>query len=281
MIKADVNSLRSGNGPFDVLVLAGDRPGSTELLKSAGVSGKALIPLGGVPLLERVLTAVVQWEQLRSIVLVAPERAEYQTVVRRCVPSGAITWVSPGPTLFESIEASMRLTGHWDTAGVIVSADHGLVRPTWLDQVTSGLGQGEGLAIGMADWHQVMGAYPNNHRTRYRFSNRSVCGGNLFAFHREALDKVLGVWSSVEQQRKKPWRMLSMLGYGSVIGYLLGRLSMEDAFAKLSRLTQTSVVPVMMEDPSVAVDIDSVADWLLAERILVERQHQSQGVEPC
>ncbi len=279
-MKADVNPPISGNGPFDVLVLAGDRPGSTELLMRAGVSGKALVPLGGVPLLERVLTAVVQWEQLRSIVVVAPEKAEYQTVVRRCVPAG-VTWVSPRPTLFESIEVSLRLTRHWETAGVIVSADHGLVRPAWFDQVTSGFRPDSGVAIGMADWHQVMEAYPDNHRTRYRFSNRSVCGGNIFAFHREALEKVLGVWSSVEQQRKKPWRVLSMLGFGSVIGYLLGRLSIEDAFTKLSRLTQTSVVPVMMEDPSVAVDIDSVADWLLAERILVERKHQSQDIGPC
>lgn len=269
------------SAPFDVLILAGDRPGKSQLLDHAQVAGKALVPLGGVPVLERVLRVVSQWSQCRSVVLVAPKLPAYQALVERCLPLDSVTWVTPRSTLFQSIEAAFSLDPCWGQSGVIISADHGLVTDHWLDCVTRGLDGRADLAVGIADWDDVMTAYPNNRRTRYRFCDRSICGGNVFAFRLEAMTRVLALWQSVEEQRKRPWRVLSVLGFSFVLKYLMGRLAMDDAFARLSKLARAKVVPVIVSDPAVAVDIDSVADWTLAEAILAARVSPNSESTHC
>lgn len=267
--------------PYDVLILAGDRPGGSELLDQAAVPGKALVPLGGLPVLERVLKVVVGWAQCRSVLLVAPNEPPYEALVKRCLPLDSVTWINPQPTLFQSIDTALNLGECWGPSGVIISGDHGLVTEHWLDRVTESLEGRADLAIGVADWEDVMAAFPNNRRTRYRFYDRSICGGNVFAFRREAMSRVLGVWQSVEAQRKRPWRVLSVLGYSFVMKYLLGQLGMEDAFGRLSELAKAQVVPTLIDDPAVAVDIDSVSDWALAEEIFQARVKASEGSQRC
>ncbi len=52
------------------LVLAGTRPGGDPLAQAAGVSHKALIPIGGVPMLQRVLVALAAVPAVARIVVV-------------------------------------------------------------------------------------------------------------------------------------------------------------------------------------------------------------------
>ncbi len=266
----------------DVLVLAGDRHSKDPLVEHFGVAGKALVPLGGVALLERVLGVVGQWPATRRVVLVAPETPEYQQVVNQFeFAPDQLTWIAPGKTLHESIESALCVHGCWRETGLVVSADHGLLQPQWLNQVASSLSQQTDLIVAMADWSKVMSAYPGNRRTRYRFSDQSLCGGNLFAFRMPGFSRVLARWHAVEQDRKKPWRMLSMLGISNLARYVSGRLSSTEAFAALSKLAGVNVRPEIVMDPSIAVDVDGLADLTLAEQILAQRAESGDDNEPC
>jgi len=54
--------------------------------------------------------------------------------------------------------------------------------------------------------------------------------------------------------------------------YLLGRLTLEKALNVLSRSMGCSVGYVLIDNPRAAVDVDSVSDRDLAEKILLEDQ---------
>lgn len=268
--------------PCDVLVLAGDRHSADPLASHFGLTGKALVPLADLPLLERVLGVVTAWPATNRVVLVAPSGADYQAIVDRVAfKSDQLLWVEPGPSLHDSVTKALSVEGCWAERGLVVSADHGLLQTDWLTQMNEALEPGIDLVVAMADWSGVMTAYPGNRRTRYRFSDRSLCGGNLFAFRMPGFLRVLARWHQVEQERKKPWRMLSMLGAGPLMRYLTGRLSSVDAFEVLSKIVGAQVAPKIIDDPAIAVDVDGLEDWALAESILVKRLRGAPSEPSC
>ena len=266
----------------DVLVLAGDRSANDSMVSHFGVAGKALVPLANVALLERVLRVVSQWPSTNRVVLVAPSAPDYQAIVERVgFKAGQLVWIEPEPSLYGSIKKAVSVEGCWKELGLVVSADHGLLQAEWLTQVTQALDPKTDLVVAMAVWSQVMAAYPGNRRTRYRFSDQSVCGGNLFAFRVPGFLRVLERWHQVEQERKKPWRMLSILGIRSLMRYLTGRLSSDDAFQHLSDIVGARVRPKIIDDPAIAVDVDGLDDWALAESIVAKRQSDLGAERPC
>lgn len=279
---SEIESRQAPPNGCDVLVLAGDRSSKDPLPKHFGVPGKALIPLDGVALLERVLKVICDWPATRRVVLVAPGLPEYQAVVEQIdFKPGQVIRIEPSLTLHKSIEAALATPGCFEGLGLVVSADHGLLKPQWLSQVTESLNSDTDLVVAMADWTEVMKAYPGNRRTRYRFSDQSLCGGNLFAFRMPGFQRVVARWHAVEQDRKKPWRMLSMLGVGHLARYLSGRLSSRDAFGALSKIADAKVCPEIVHDPSIAVDVDGFADLALAEMILSQRIASSGDTNSC
>jgi len=60
-----------------------------------------------------------------------------------------------------------------------------------------------------------------------------------------------------------------------VVRYLLGRLTLEQALAGLSRRMQLKVVVVQMPFAEAAVDVDKVEDWLLVESVLAKNQQEA------
>ena len=77
-------------------------------------------------------------------------------------------------------------------------------------------------------------------------------------------------WQELEDQRKRPWRMVRRLGLGILLRYLFGRLSLDRALVSLSRAVGCRIGYVRIEVALAAVDVDSVADRDLAEKILLQ-----------
>jgi hypothetical protein len=61
--------------------------------------------------------------------------------------------------------------------------------------------------------------------------------------------------------------MLSELGWRVVLRYLLGRLSLKEALRRISQRMGVRVGVVLLPFPEAAVDVDSVADWQVSQRI--------------
>ena len=122
------------------------------------------------------------------------------------------------------------------------------------------------VVVGLVKSHIVTKAYPNSKRTIIKFGNEGYCGCNLFAFLNPQGRKAAQFWQQMEQNRKKPWRMIRMLGWAPLLKYGLGRLTLEEALAQLSQDLQITIKPVYLPFAEAAIDVDSVSDWELAEK---------------
>ena len=79
---------------------------------------------------------------------------------------------------------------------------------------------------------------------------------------------VADFWRRVEGERKRPWRMLRALGWGTVLRYLTGRLTLGQALERRSLPLGVRIGTVLLPYPEAAVDVDKVSDREYAERIL-------------
>jgi hypothetical protein len=116
----------------------------------------------------------------------------------------------------------------------------------------------------------VRKTYPRTRRTVLKFRNGHFCGCNLFAFLTPRGRRMAQLWQQVEDQRKKPIRVIRFVGWGAVALYALGMLSVASAAARVSRRTGVSVQVVTMPYAEAAIDVDSVADLDLVRTIVAQ-----------
>jgi hypothetical protein len=83
---------------------------------------------------------------------------------------------------------------------------------------------------------------------------------------------IAAFWRKVESQRKRPWRIFATLGWWPVLKYLLGRLSLQEALARISGILEMKIGVVILPFADAAVDVDTENDWRLVQQILAEKE---------
>jgi hypothetical protein len=112
---------------------------------------------------------------------------------------------------------------------------------------------------------------PQTKRTWLQFRGGAYSGANLFAFGSAKAAKAVGLWRSVEQDRKKGWRMIAALGPVALIGAVLRVRTLDQTLKSVGRRLGLEIRQVELENPLAAVDVDKPADHELVTAILEGR----------
>jgi len=177
----------------------------------------------------------------------------------------------PGPGPSASAATALRTITD-DHPVLLTTADHALLRPAVVEDFLSrATPSGLDFVAGVIRYPGFHQRYPGMPKTVLRFSDDHYCGTNLFAILTPRGRRVLDTWQHIETQRKTPWKTVSMLGWGSVLRFLLGRLSLSAATTRLSQHLGLNVGVVVLPFPDAAIDVDSEADWRFVEALAAER----------
>ncbi len=258
---------------FTAVVLAADRGHPDPVAQASGASCKAMAPVGGVPMLARVLAALRAAEAVDGIVLSGPPHAviDNDPVLQQVLDSPELQWQPSRQSPSTSAAAALKTIGA-DTPVLVTTADHALLRPEMVDHFC---GQARltaaDVTVALASYEAIMQAYPGMRRTATRFQDGPFCSCNLFAFLNARGRRAVDFWRQVENERKKPWKMINKLGWLVVIKYLLGRLHLSEALARASQLLEIRAEAVMMPFPEAAVDVDIPSDWHFVEKLARRR----------
>ncbi|MBO1075875.1 nucleotidyltransferase family protein [Roseomonas marmotae] len=247
------------------LVLAGSRQGARDpMALAAGVSHKALLPVGGVPMLARVLAALRASPGIARIVVMieAPERSLAGFPLGNALPRPA----EGSPS--RSVAAALAEFG---APLLVTTADHALLTPAMVGRFLADLPPGVDVAAGLARAETVLAAWPETRRTWLRFRDGRFSGCNLFWMGTARAGAVVDFWRQVEQQRKKPLSMVRLLGPWVLLRFALGLLSLPAVLAALGARTGTRLAAVELPFAEAAVDVDKPADLELAEAVLARR----------
>jgi hypothetical protein len=112
-----------------------------------------------------------------------------------------------------------------------------------------------------------MRAYPGSRRTGWKFADGRYCSCNLFAFLTPRSRQVAAFWQRAEALRKRPWRIVAILGVGLLVRYATGRLTLDGALRALSDASGARIRTILLPFPQAAVDLDTLDDWELVKRL--------------
>jgi len=258
----------NSNAPSLVL-LAGDRGGTDPLAVYHGVSSKALVPIDGEPIILRVMRTLEE-STFRERLLIGPRRETLDGApeLRAQIDAQGWRWLPPAASPAASVATALTQVEH--AAGVLVTtADHGLLSASLVDEFrTAATATGAALAIGFVRHRDVMTAFPNGRRTGWGFADDRYCGCNLYFFARTEAKAVAELWCTLESERKKPWKVIRLLGAGALLKFLTRRLTLSDALGLLGARAGADIAPVLLSNPAAAIDVDSIADWQLVDRLI-------------
>lgn len=243
---------------FNALVLAGSRGGEDPVAAYAGVPHKALIRLSGETLLARVTGALrAAGAERIAVVTNHPDvRAEAGRLGLETLDEAA------GPSL--SVAGGAARLG---TPLLLATADHALLQAAWVDRFLADVPLDADVAALVAARATVESAAPDTKRTWLRLADGHWSGCNLFWLANDRALAVIELWRRVEAQRKQPWKMARTLGPSVLLRYLTGRLSLQDAAARLGDLGGVRAAVVETPYGLASVDVDKPADLDLVRRI--------------
>lgn len=269
------------SGPITGIVLAGSRGPADPVALAAGVSHKALAPVAGVPMLARVLATLAAVRRIGRVLVVIerPELVHGHPAFAPFLARGAIAVLPAARTPSRSVLAALDAVAA-PFPCLVTTADHPLLTPAMVEHFWTHLPPDADAAVALARAETVRAAHPGTRRTHLRFRDGAYSGCNLFALRTEAARSVVAFWRQVEQDRKRPWRMIRRIGPGPLLSFALGRLSLDAAVAALGHRTDTVLATVDMPFADAAVDVDRPDDLTLAEAILARRgcpEHRRSG----
>jgi len=244
------------------VVMAGSRPGGDPFARAHGTDLKPLIPVAGEPMVRRPVTALLASEGVIRVLVLSqqPER------IGAVLPSDPrLTVTRSGDTIAATVLSLIDDPAtEWPL--IVTTADHALLTPQMVGEFVT-KGSGADLSIGIVERGALLKQLPQSKRTWIGFRGGAFTGANLFLLGSRKVRPAIELWRSVEQDRKKGWRLLAAFGPAVLLGAVLRLRTLEQTLAVLGLKLSLSIRAVKLSDPLAAVDVDKEEDLQLVESL--------------
>ena len=251
---------------WTAIVLAGSRPGRDAFAEQYGTDLKALIPIAGEPMVRRPVRALLESKSVARVIVMAQESAR----IADALPSDPRISVrrSHGTIAETILDLIADASVEWPL--VVTTADHALLDRATVDEFCSGT-KGADVAIGLVERANLLRRLPATKRTWLPFRGGAYTGANLFALRSRQVAPAVELWRSVEQDRKKAWRVMSILGPLMLASVALRLVTLDQVLNQIGGKLKLSVKAVRLGNPLAGVDVDKAEDHALVEAILAGR----------
>lgn len=253
---------------FTIVVLAAQRNGRLDpLAAEAGVTHKCLVPIGGLPLLAHVLSALGEVGQIDSIRISVEDGAADKLRPIAAVSGLPISFVTAADNIADSVyraaEGSSRPV-------VVTTADNVLLTPGAVRQVMASLAGGADAVVALARKEDVLAAHPQGQRRFYRFKDGEFSNCNLYGLSREGL-KLAETFREGGQFKKNPMRIARAFGFLNLLLLRFAMVGLAGGMKRLSRRFKVKVEAVVLADGAHAIDVDNKRTYEIAAELLDRR----------
>jgi GTP:adenosylcobinamide-phosphate guanylyltransferase len=268
-----INALVLAGGVNDISLFDGYVPGY-----------KGLLRVRGRPLIQYALDALKTAEEVQRICIVGPVNEMQQAIT---TPE-EFEFVPCGQALIENIQRGLEHFRDFPLV-LVMPSDLPLVTPQaikrFLEKCRHHAPNYEAAVFwSMVPERSFAGPYVQVKKGFNRFRDISVCHGNLLAITPRILEnrKFVSRMEDIYKARKSSVR--AALAVGPLVGlsYLAGvhwvRMLTLSRFAKIASFGfGVGLVPIIMNDPQIAVDIDEARDYRFITEQLERRENEAAG----
>lgn len=255
------------------LVMAGKRSGLLDPLAArARVSQKAVVPVHGVPMIERVVKQVSQCPAVGAIRIVAHDADEIAALptIAALMAEGRLTFTEGKYNIVDSVFSGAEGA---DFPLLITTADNCLVTPEGYGEfIEKCLANGVEGAAGLARKEDVQAADPEGQKKFYQFQDGGYSNCNMYWLGSKDALSAAEIMREGGQFVKFPKRIIKAFGLMNLIRFKLGTGSKEKLFEQISKRFGFKLMPIELSDGHYAIDVDNQRTFEVTERILKRRE---------
>lgn len=226
-----------------------------EFAAVAGTDVKALAPVRGATMLQRVIDALRAAGVVEIAVVGGDEvKAACASVVDR--------FVAESPSGSENLLRALRA---WpdDERLLYATSDLPYVTAAAAADFVNRAGHGT-LAVALAEFADFNARFPGAPSFGIQLGRERVVNGGLFSIPPGAGEKLAAIATRFFEARKKPWRMASLVGPAVLIRFLSGRLRVSDLETMALHVLQVPAQALRGCAPELAFDVDTVLEYRYA-----------------
>ena len=259
------------NGAWTAIILAGSRGETDPLAAHFELPLKALVPVGGYPMLGRVARTLLACPSVAQVLVVAqkPELLACPELLWLAETPRVALAGSPHGIAASVLELAGTEAAPWPV--FVTTADHPLLTPDMVEHFLAESSQYD-CSIGVVERDLLSASYPGSQRTWMRFRAGDYTGANLFTVSTPRTAAGLEILAKAETRRKNQLRMLWHFGPALALGAVMKALSLAQAVERGARRLGLRATAVTMPFAEAGIDVDRLEDRQLAESILAGRQ---------
>lgn len=237
---------------INAVILAGSNK-DNELLE--GINNKAFLPINGRPMLEYIIEAIESSSKVGEVSVIGPvdqlkehfkDRINYYYEEKEDLFDNLRTVIEP----FKNDEAIL-----------LISSDIPLIKGHMIDELIAKCAEvGGDLCYPIVEREQNEKQFPGIKRTYVKLKEGSFTGGNIFYFNPDIVETCAAFAKKFIEYRKKPWKSAQVLGFGFLLKFITGTLTIQGAEKRFSQLLNITGRAVVTDYGEVANDVDKPSD---------------------
>lgn len=247
---------------YDAIVLAGGK-----MKTDVGFQPKALVEIAGKPMIFYVLDALLQQERIDRIFVAGPVKP----LTTLSLPD-KVKVVPGGERIMDSVNSGVAALGH-QRKTVLATVDTPLISSL---AITDFLQRSEKLEAdfyySVIEKENYERRYPNSARTYVKLRDGIFTGGNLFLFSPTIVENCMQVANRLVAERKNPFRLAALFGWGFLLKFATGFLSLEDASKRFSKLSGVSGAVIRSPYAELGFDVDRPEDVAIVESYIKSKR---------
>lgn len=249
----------------DAVVLAGAM-NQGPLREESDAEYEALIDIGGRPIVDYVVKALLGSQYVDQVVVVGPDLLEVLFKDQR------ITVTPHGASLAENIKLGLAHLSQSRKKVLLATADIPLLTVEAVDDFLRRCEQEEAaIYYPIVSKETNESAYPGVKRTYVRLREGVYTGGNLVLLSPEVVERSYAILEKAIAMRKKPAQLARLLGFKFILKLMLHRLTIPEIERQAERILGFKGVAICSPYPDIGIDVDKPSDLELVRRALLEQ----------
>jgi len=240
---------------MDAVVTAGGIPRMDEpLYPYTQGKPKALLDIGGKPMIQWVLDALGASKLVENVVVIGLDDTSGVTCLK------PLTFTPNRLGMIENILGGINQVLEINptaTRILLVSSDIPGITPDVVDwEIETTQRADVDLCYNVVKREVIETRYPGSKRTFTRLKGMEVCGGDMNVIRTSVARMPTDTWKRLIDSRKNPIKQAAILGFDTLILTLLQAITLEEAVRKVSARLHMTGKAIICPYAEIAMDVD-------------------------
>ncbi len=260
---------------LNAIITAGGIPLPEDpLYEYANGDSKALLDIGGKPMVQWVLDALGEARQVKNIVLVGLSAKSGLACAK------PLYYIGNQGRMLDNIRAGAAKVHELDPKAehtLIVSSDIPAIKSEMVDWVIeTSMQTNDDIYYNVIQREVMEARFPGSKRTYTHLKDMDVCGGDLNVGRISAILDEEGLWTQIIANRKSPLKQAAIIGFGTFFGLLTRQISLEDAVERVTHRLEITGRALICPYAEIGMDVDKPVQLELMRKELKPKRKKKK-----